>query len=259
MHAIEEIESMIGAFDPITLEEMKGVQMMNRTDTKYVIGLSSLIPLLKDAMADYRVQEVDGERLIGYHTVYYDTPDQAMYRAHQNKRKTREKIRLRTYVSSGLTFFEVKNKNNRGRTDKKRIKIALERTAFLNDEETRVFLKKHAWYTPEQLSPQLENEFRRITLVNRGMTERLTIDSGLKFHNLCNAQHASLEGIAIIELKRDGRTPSPMHDELMKRHIHTNSFSKYCMGYALTDPNIKQNLFKENIRWVIKLNQKEKL
>lgn len=259
MLALTEIESIIGSYDPITLEEMKGVQMMNRTDTKYVMRLSTLAELLQAARGDYRIQEVDGERLIGYHTVYYDTPDQEMYRAHQNKRSTREKIRLRTYVASGLTFFEVKNKNNRGRTDKKRIKIALERTQFLEDDDTRNFLKKHAWYTPEQLSPQLENEFRRITLVSRSMTERLTIDLGLNFHNLRNTQRTSLERITIIELKRDGRTPSPMHDTLMKMHIHTSSFSKYCMGYALTDPTLKQNLFKEKLRWIMKLNQTESI
>ena len=257
MDVKETLNPILETFDPITLEEMKGVQMMNRTDTKYVVGLSSIVRLLNLAVTDYRVQEVDTETLIGYRTVYYDTTDQAMYIAHHNKRSTREKIRLRTYVSSGLTFFEIKNKNNHGRTDKKRIKIEIENHDFLQTEETRTFLKKHALYPPEALTPQLENAFHRITLVNRGMTERLTIDTGLQFHNLLNNAHRSLEGIAIIELKRDGRTPSPMYDQLIKMHIHTSGFSKYCIGYALTDPGIKQNLFKERIRHILKLNSKE--
>ena len=254
MNPFDDIRTTIAGYEPITLEEMKAVRMMNRTDTKYVVALSSLVELLKRSAADYRVQEVDHERLIPYHTVYYDTPDQAMYIAHQNGKKTREKIRLRTYVSSGLTFFEIKNKSNRGRTDKKRIKIPLENTGFLTDDETRKFLAKHAWYTPEELSPQLENFFERITLVNRGMTERLTIDLNLAFHNIANDKRSSLENVVIIELKRDGRTPSPMHDLLIKMHIHTSSFSKYCMGYALTDQNLKQNRFKERIRNTLKLN-----
>ncbi len=254
MNAFEEITTTIEQYDSITLEEMKAVRMMNRTDTKYVIAISSLVELLKRSVQDYRVQEVDGEKLIAYHTVYYDTIDQAMYIAHQNGKKTREKIRLRTYVSSGLTFFEIKNKNNRGRTDKKRIQIALENTSFLTDDTTRKFLKKHAWYTPEQLSPQLENVFKRITLVNRDMTERLTLDLGLAFHNIINDHSASLDGIVIVELKRDGRTPSPMHELLIKMHIHSSGFSKYCMGYALTDPTLKQNRFKQRIHNTLKLN-----
>lgn len=258
MNAFDEIKKMIAKFEPITLDEMKAVRMMNRTDTKYVIPISSLAELLKRSAANYRVQEVDGERLLTYHTVYYDTPGQAMYIAHQNGKKTREKIRLRTYVSSGLTFFEIKNKNNRGRTDKKRIKIPLENTNFLTNDETRKFLAKYARYTPEDLSPQLENVFQRITLVNRGMTERLTIDLNLGFHNMFNDNRASLEGVVIIELKRDGRTPSPTRDVLTQMHIHTSSFSKYCMGYALTDPNLKQNRFKERIHNTLKLNRLNK-
>lgn len=254
MNAFEEIAETIATYEPITLEEMSAVKMMNRTDTKYVVPVAKLAQLLKIAAEDYRVQEVDGERLIAYHTVYYDTADQKMYIAHQNKRKTREKIRLRSYVSSGLTFFEIKNKNNKGRTDKKRIKIPIEESdTFLLKDETRAFLNKHAWFTPEDLSPQLENRFKRITLVNRGMTERLTIDTGLEFHNIVNGNDSKLHGIAIIELKRDGRTASPMHDLLIKMHIHTSGFSKYCMGYALTS-SIKQNLFKERIRHTLKLN-----
>lgn len=255
MNAYEEIERTIRLLEPISLEEMSAVKMMNRTDTKYVVPIAVLAQLLKIAADDYRIQEVDSERLIAYHTVYYDTPDQKMYIAHQNGKKTREKIRLRTYVSSGLTFFEVKNKNNRGRTDKKRIKIPIaEAQTFLTTPETRAFLKKHAVFSPEELSPQLENFFNRITLVNRGMTERLTIDTALRFHNLVTDVATSLPGIAIIELKRDGRTHSPMHDLLIKMHIHTSGFSKYCMGYALTDTNIKKNRFKPRIHDTLKIN-----
>lgn len=253
MKAIERIDELIKHFDPITLEEMKSIRLMNRTDTKYVISLDTLIPILEIAQKDYRVQEVDGERNIAYHTIYYDTPDQKMYLAHQNGKKTREKIRFRTYVASNLSFFEIKNKDNHGRTDKKRIKITNDDFLFL--DETRKFLAKHALFTPEQISPQLENAFRRITLVNRGMTERLTIDTGLGFHNLLNDNRQALEGIAIVELKRDGRTASPMYDLLIRMHVHTSGFSKYCIGYALTDPNLKQNRFKERIRHTLKLNQ----
>ena len=253
MAVLEQIAQILSGFAPITLEEMKDIRLMNRTDTKYVVPVAVLVPLLEAAREDYRVQEVDGERNIAYRTVYYDTADQKMYIAHQNGKKTREKIRMRTYVSSGLSFLEVKNKNNRGRTDKKRIKVKGE--DFMTQEKTREFLAKNAWFTPEELTPQLENSFTRITLVNRGMTERLTIDTSLAFVNLCNGQRSSLAGIAIIELKRDGRTASPMYSLLMKMHIHTSGFSKYCMGYALTDNNIKQNLFKERIHHTLKLNR----
>ena len=250
----QEINGLIGTYDPVTLEEMKGIRLMNRIDTKYVISVLKLKELLAASAEDYRVQEVNNERNIAYHTIYYDTPESKMYLAHQNGKKTREKIRMRSYVSSGLSFLEIKNKNNRGRTDKKRIKVKADED-FLHTDETRSFLAKHAYFTPEDLSPHLENNFSRITLVNRGMSERLTIDTGLCFHNFSTDRDYALDGIAVVELKRDGRTPSPMHDLLIRMHVHTMSFSKYCIGCALTDPALKQNRFKERIRFVLKLNE----
>lgn len=250
----ENIEDIIRSYDSVSLEEMKRVRLMNRIDTKYIIRIGELKKLLECSSKDYRVQEVDGERNIAYHTIYYDTRDHQMYIAHQNGKKTREKIRMRTYVSSGLSFLEIKNKNNRGRTDKKRIKVDAN-SDYMHSEETRGFLARHAWFTPDELEPHLENRFNRITLVNRGMTERLTIDTGLNFHNHTNEQDCSLSGIAVVELKRDGRTSSPMYDLLIRMHIHTMGFSKYCIGCAFTDPTLKQNLFKEKIRRVLKLNE----
>ena len=55
---------------PVTLEEMSGIRLMNRTDTKYLLPLETLAVLLHYAAADYRVQEVTGERNIVYHTCF---------------------------------------------------------------------------------------------------------------------------------------------------------------------------------------------
>ena len=104
-----------------------------------------------------------------------------MYLAHQNGRVIREKIRVRTYVSSGLTFLEVKNKNNKGRTDKKRIRV--QGVNSLRQDGGEEFLRNYAWYELSTLKLLLENHFHRITLVNKAMTERLTIDTGVHFRN----------------------------------------------------------------------------
>lgn len=243
---LKEMTGMLDSFNPITLKEMSRIRLMNRTDTKYLLPLDTLAVLLKRAACDYHVQEVAGERNIVYHTVYLDTADKAMYLAHQNGRAVREKIRVRTYVSSNLTFLEVKNKNNKGRTDKQRIRVTtLDALSFEGADE---FLSLHAWYTLPQLTPQLENRFQRITLVNRAMTERLTIDTDICFRNLINENFAALPGLAVVELKRDGRTPSPIRETLNELHVRPAGFSKYCMGCVLTDRELKQNRFKPKIR-----------
>ncbi|MCD8290045.1 MAG: polyphosphate polymerase domain-containing protein [Prevotella sp.] len=239
-------QELLSIFTPITLEQMSGIKLMNRIDTKYLLSKEELVALLGLAAEDYMVQEVKDERDITYHTVYLDTPTNSMYVAHQCGRTVREKIRVRSYESSDLTFLEVKNKSNKGRTDKKRIRVTS--VDNLAAEGGNNFLHKHAWYSLEDLHAQLENSFHRITLVNKAKTERLTIDTDIWFRNMTNGNETILDKIAVVELKRDGLTFSPVKEMLRKLHIQRASFSKYCMGCALTDRKLRQNRFKERIR-----------
>lgn len=59
---------------PISLAEMAGVKLMNRIDTKFVAPACLLPEILRLAQQDYYVQEIDGQRLTAYDTLYYDTP-----------------------------------------------------------------------------------------------------------------------------------------------------------------------------------------
>ena len=65
------------------------------------------------------------------------------------------------------------------------------------------------WYDLSELRFFLENSFGRITLVNHAMTERVTIDLNLYFHNLQTGCDSNLSRLAVIELKRNGRMESP--------------------------------------------------
>jgi hypothetical protein len=112
------------------------------------------------------------------------------------------------------------------------------------------FLRQHLRFAPESLTQQLENNFNRITLVNKARTERLTIDTGLRFHNLVTDCRRDLTGLAIIELKRDGLQPSPILDMLLQLRIKPSGFSKYCMGQAFTNDTLKRNRFKQRMRLV---------
>jgi hypothetical protein len=84
-------------------------------------------------------------------------------------------------------------------------------------------------------------------------TERLTIDSQLSFHNLVNGEYKDMGNLVIIELKRDGRVPSPVLDMLRQLHIHPHGFSKYCMGAALTNQSLPVNRFRQKLRDVEKI------
>ena len=235
---------LIKAFDPITLEQMSSVKLMNRTDTKFVTTQQKLCQLLQMAQKDYYVQEIDGNRNLEYDTTYFDTMHFDMYTMHQHNHTNRQKIRFRTYCISGLQFMEVKTKNNHGRTKKKRIEVG---DMDLRDQDKRQFLNTYLHYGVDTLRPALNNHFSRITLVNKAKTERLTIDSALRFHNMVNGTDKDMGDLVIIELKRDGLVFSPVLAMLTQLRIHPHGFSKYCMGSALTNPQLPCNRFKRKL------------
>ena len=239
------MDELLFSFAPITLDEMSSVKLMNRTDTKFVTSMPMLLRLLEMAQGDYYAQEIDGERNMLYDTTYFDTRTYDMYKEHQHGHTNRQKIRFRTYVSSNLQFMEVKTKNNHGRTKKKRIEVT---DMNLNDEEKREFLSRTLRYDANTLQPHMHNYFRRITLVNKAKTERLTIDTNLQFHNVQTNTDRDMGPLVIIELKRDGLVFSPVLEMLRTLHIHPHGFSKYCMGAALTNNQLPLNRFKPKLR-----------
>ena len=245
---------VLEALPPISLEEMDSVKLLNRIDSKYVTDEDTLTGILEEALAcGYRALVTEGGKLASYDTLYFDTPELRMFLDHHNKRLIRQKVRTRVYVASGLCFLEIKRKDNHGRTHKKRISISpAEFKDFSSDSEACEFLSGKSWFTAEQLSPSLETIFRRITLVNPAITERLTIDTSLGFSNFRSGLEASLRNGVVIELKQDGRADSQMKRILLNHRVKPLRVSKYCIGVTLTFPGIKSNRFKLKIRTIEK-------
>jgi hypothetical protein len=245
--------------DAVSLEEMSSVSLMNRIDTKFITTVPKLQLVLEDALqAGYRVCEIGGQRLLAYASVYYDTPDLQMYTAHRNGKKTRQKVRVRTYLIDNQTFLEIKRKNNRGRTKKKRIRIPEDAAMnFGAVQEAAEFLQKKSWWRHEDLAPETTTDFCRFTLVNRAMTERLTIDLNLGFRNFRSGVEASLGDFVIIELKQDGRVDSQMRQILLRHRVFPYRISKYCMAVTLTDPQARPGRFIEKVRHIEKLTGKK--
>ena len=246
---------LLEQFPSISLAEMDGVKLMNRIDNKYVTDTSMLTLLLSDALAlGYRVLEVGGNRVNPYNSLYFDTPALKMYTEHQNRRLTRQKVRTRVYASSGLTFLEVKRKNNHGRTRKKRMVIPSNAfDDFRAIPEACSFLAEKSDYTADMLYPRVMTAFDRITLVNAGKTERLTIDFHLHFHNVANGLDAGLGRTVIFELKQDGRASSPMKGILLDHRVKPVRISKYCIAVTLTAEHLKTGRFKTKVRTIEKV------
>ena len=178
-----------------------------------------------------------------------------MYLNHHNGRKTRKKVRMREYTESRECFLEVKLKNNKGRTAKKRIRVEAEAENYLYAGNAVEFLENTALYSSDDLVPHLENNFDRITMVNKDKTERLTIDMNLSFNNFISGSKVKINNLVVIELRQDDNQPSPLKSILPDYSIQKQSFSKYCIGAALTNPDIKKNRFKKNFIFLEKLSK----
>jgi hypothetical protein len=243
---IGELEDM----EPISLSEMNSVKLMNRVDTKFVTNIKTLKELLALTHHDYYAQEINGDRLCPYRTIYWDTESHQFYFEHHNGHYPRQKVRVRTYLESDITYLEVKHKNNHGRTTKTRMQVPGQDQLLEVDVDP--FLKEKSGHYIEELHQTVENRFSRITLVNKGKTERLTMDLGINFHNFETGDSCETGDLVVVELKRDGNVYSPILDVIRQLRIKHSGFSKYCIGMALTDNDIKRNLFK---RKIMKLNK----
>ncbi len=220
------IRAILGSFAPITLQEMDGVKLLDRIDTKYVFGENLLPQVLEKLRPEYRVLEVDGERGSLYRTVYFDTPGYRHFNDHQIDRTLRSKVRYREYVGSGLSFLEVKRKTGRGRTSK--VRRPVERIPRIMPGEHLAYVHE-ACDVREPHAPQLWNSFERFTFVHRTRSERLTIDRGLTFER--DGTTAVLGPACIAELKRqDGDEGSPFPVLMEALGLRPTGLSKYCVG-----------------------------
>ena len=234
------INKILTEFNPISLAEMDEVKLMNRSDTKFVFSQTTLLNILPLLQSFYRVLEVDGVRLSSYKSLYYDTEDFQFYHQHHNGKTNRDKVRFREYIDSGLTFLEVKHKNNKGKTIKKRVRVNEIQHSL--EGENKSFVEK---LVGERLNliPYHWNHFQRITLVHKQQKERLTIDVDFRFQD--QNQEGQIEGMVIAEIKQEKKSRTSDFIRMIKKEgIHPFRISKYCIATARLYPKLKRNNFK---------------
>ncbi|HJN63202.1 MAG TPA: polyphosphate polymerase domain-containing protein [Flavobacteriales bacterium] len=238
-------------FTPISLSEMGEVKLMNRTDTKFVFRVINLEKLLEKMQAFYKVLEVNDERIQTYKSLYFDTEDRKFYIDHHNSRVNRNKIRFREYVGSGLTFLEIKLKNNKGKTIKKRMRAA--KISEKLSSEQKEYIEKIIGKKLEVSAKQWIN-FSRLTFVHKTQKERLTIDINLSFEN--EKESGDLRDIVIAEVKQERMSRKSDFMRIAKEmSILPMRLSKYCISTMQLWQNIKQNRFKKKQLFINKLKQ----
>jgi hypothetical protein len=229
---------------------MDEVKLLNRMDSKFTFCREKLPCIMEQLYSSYYVLEIDQVRLQRYETLYFDTSGYHLYLNHHNKRLNRFKVRSRKYVDSGLCYFEIKFKTNKGRTFKARNRQKSPQNEIAGRNEQLLISGTNL--TPDMLHPALWVNFSRITLVNHMMSERVTIDTGLTFRN--ESGECSYPGVVIAEVKQNRSGFSAIADILHKEHVPGTKISKYCLGIISLNSHIKQNNFKQKLYHLNKLN-----
>jgi hypothetical protein len=244
------IDVLINQFEPISLSQMDEVKLLNRMDTKFAFRAGQLPGILEQAKSSYYILDINHMRQQRYETLYFDTPEHLLYLNHHNKRMNRFKVRSRRYVDSDQCYFEIKIKTNKGRTVKERNRHNGSQEIIAGKQEQ--LLASRTKLTPAMLMPALWVDFSRITLVNHGLSERITIDTGITFR--FGPEVFSYPGVVIAEVKQDRSGTSLLSHLLHTLHIPGIKISKYCLGTISLNHHIKHNNFKQRLIHLNTLN-----
>lgn len=257
----EPHEDILASFEPITLEEMDNVKLLNRNDTKLIFPIEKLPVILPRIQTHYRVLEVENHRSTDYESLYYDTPDFLFYRLHHRGKFSRYKVRYRRYINSNLIYLEIKNKINTDKTLKHRKRKETFKT-FLSEKSKNFIREFVPVVDPGILQAKLWIYFTRITLVNKFMKERATIDINLRCKNFISPgsspntageNEIQMPCLAIVESKQEKFSMSShLLRVMLQEKILPASFSKYCISATLLNRHLAYNRFKPKL---LTLNQ----
>ena len=241
---------LLNDFQGVSLKELDKVKLLDRQDTKFVFNQIQLPLILEKIKPFYRILEINNDRIFTYDTTYFDTDDFLFYNQHHNENRKRFKVRFRKYSSNNKSFFEIKIKNNKNRTLKKRLLVD-EMNEYLGEQE-RDLVSRIIGLPPDQLTSKLELKFSRITLTDNNFNERLTIDTNLSAKNGISSK--IFDQLVISEIKQKKYdTKSDFIQILRDLKIQEMRFSKYCMGILHVNKEIKYNRFKPKLLQINKI------
>ena len=248
-------ENPLDRFSILSLGELGDAALLNRKETKYLFPEELLPDILPGLESEYHILDIKGRKSFDYLSVYIDTPERVFYQQHQTGARPRWKIRQRNYLNSGISYLEVKRKDNRNLTHKIRQRIDQPKDQQLLVR--RLLERTNYPGSVADLEPVLKTSYTRITLVHNSRQERITLDYRLSFSDgVCTT---SLPDLVVAEVKQNRlnlRSPFLIH--LKQFRGQPSNFSKYCLGSLLLDPTMKYNRFKPILIQIQSLKAKGK-
>ncbi len=235
-----EVEAALNGLDPVVLAELDAAApFLTREDRKYIVGPGDLAGVLAAVPGGTRVLETEFGRRARYESIYLDTPAFDTYLLAARRRPGRFKVRLRSYLDSGLTVAEVKTTDRRGRSVKHRRTLAGDPDIAIG--LVRDFAGEFEQCAPyvAELEPSLTSRFHRSTLLLADHTGRVTIDADFRATARCGAG-TGLGDLLVVETKTSGK-PSPIDRLLWSAGYRPVRFSKYSTALAAIYPDLPSN------------------
>jgi hypothetical protein len=246
-----DVTTTLSGFAPLSLASLNAkAAMLERQDNKYILQADQLRPALQAFSTHFDVLEIEGKRAFVYATQYFDDADQRAYYDHHQGRRKRGKVRVRSYLDAGFSYLEVKLKDIRDVTVKRRMRVdygmaALDGAAMAFVDTC--FREQYGAVLDTPLGQAIGMEYARITLVAKDGGERMTIDTGLRFLSqriICDVS----PDLFIMETK--SARGNGIADKILRGlHLHpTPRCSKYCIAMAALGQVTRHNHFLPALR-----------
>ncbi len=239
-------------FTPVSLSTLEAkAGMLERIDNKYIVNQRILSQAIPELARSFDILEIDGARSFTYDTCYFDDEESRCYFDHHQARKKRVKVRMRKYLEAGLCFVEVKLKDRRGTTVKKRLRCETNCYGNLDERALEfvrtVYFDLYKRHFNQRIERSLDMRYKRLTLVSKDGGERMTLDNELQFFS-DSKSHATDNAVFVIEAK--SAKGNGVADRILRGlHQHpTKHVSKYCTGLAAMRDNIKHNNFRSALK-----------
>lgn len=254
-----DFNNRLKSFAHISLSQLNAqASFLDRIDTKYLMTEDQFENILWELEQDFFLLEINDKSIFDYESIYMDTQDYKFYQQHQNKEKSRTKVRTRLYLDSGIAFFEYKQKQN-GLTRKFRYQFDPKHHGKMGTESTKFFewvYQSMYGKMPEKISPSIITKYSRLTLCSKKNDERVTIDFNVRTLDARDKKSTEIpfRNLVILESKSSGKNGKS--HKIMKKHgVKEAGCSKYSLGLIYHKKVSEISSFEKTMKKLEKIAQ----
>lgn len=242
----EELKYSLTNFNQLNFSLIPDAILLNRVEKKYLLNKLEFSTIINNLNSQYVCLEISNSIINSYYNTYFDTPNFDFYLQHHNNINNRLKIRKRYYKTTDTYFLEIKQKNC-NRTFKNRMQIN-NANSFLNPEELNFITQHNASATPDNIKANVHINYKRLSLINKDFSERLSFDFDIEF--VSNTTIIQLNNLIIGECKQIHPSKSHFINVIKQQNISQTPFSKYCIAISKLFPDLKHNNFKPQLTFL---------